>query len=81
MSTHESGTRHAIAIEEDESVSVRCPDREVAGSGESESVILLSNVAEHQFRPGLRGSGDDLRGFRPRTVVGDDDLEVPITLP
>ena len=79
MDRDEIGSNDAVAVEENAIDAARRQDRTIANLGSAKTQVLVPYVfdppAKRRF-PSL----DQLRCRRPRTVVGDDDLEIPIRL-
>ena len=63
-----------ISVDEEDHLSVGCPDGLVANAGETKPPVFLVDMGD--AKRGRRGElGDNLRRFSPRTVVGNQELE------
>src|SRR6185312_16273536 len=73
------GPYDAIAVEENAVAAARRENRAVADLRRAETLVSVPDMlkAVRKFRlPGV----DQLRGGRGRTIVGNDDLEIPVVL-
>ena len=69
----------AIAVEEDAVDAARRQDRAVANLGGAKSVVLMPDMREPMAEPVHPGL-DQSDGGRGRTVIGHDNLEIPVGL-
>ena len=79
MRGDEIRARQAIAVEEDANFSGTGENAAVADLTAAKTAMFVPDVLERHRQPRLPAF-DDVRCFRPRTVVGDDDLEILVRL-
>ena len=77
MHGDEIARRQAIAVEEDADFAGAGANTAIADLAAAEAPMLVPHVLERQRQPRLPAF-DNVRGVRPRSVVGNDDFEIAV---